>query len=237
MALDLIIGYLPVFANGLWTTLWLVSCSLVIGVLMGVPLALAQALNLRVLGALAFAFSYAFRGTPLLVQLYLIYYGLAQFDAVRNSPFWLLLRNAEICALIAFSLNSAAYGAEILRGAIVNIPDGLMEAAQSMGLTRAQSLRLVILPLAFRRSIPAYSNEVIFMIHASVIASTISVVDILGAGRQLNSTYYLVYEGLLVAAVMYMTIVFLVSAVFRRLEARFLAYLAMPDGQKTGAPA
>lgn len=224
MDIELILQNWSLFLQGIWTTLWLVATALLIGGLMAIPLALAQALKIRFWGQLAFGFSYAFRGTPLLVQMYLIYYGLSQFEAVRDSVFWFVLKDAALCALISFSLNSAAYTSEILRGAMVAIPKGISEAAQALGLKRWQALMLVIVPLALRRSIPAYSNEVIFMLHASVIASTITVVDILGAGRQINADYYLVYEGFLAAAVIYMTLVLIISLIFRQLERRFLAF-------------
>ncbi len=222
MDLSLVADNWTLFAEGVWTTLWLVTLSLILGGLMAIPLAVVQAFRVPVLGQLAAGYSYAIRGTPVLIQVYLLYYGLAQFEAVRTSVFWPLLRDAQTCALIGFALNSAAYTGEILRGAIAAIPRGLHEAAAALGLSRWMAIRLVVLPLAIRRSLPAYSNEVIFMIHASVIASTITVVDILGAGRQLNSTYYVVYEGFLTAAVLYMALVLLVTLAFRMLEIRFL---------------
>lgn len=222
MDLELIAENWGLFANGLWTTVWLVSLSLILGSLAAIPLALAQAYRVPVVGRISAGFSYAIRGTPLLIQVYLLYYGLAQFEVIRESFLWPVLKNAQTCALIGFAMNSAAYTSEILRGAIVAIPRGLSEAALALGLSRWKAIRLVVLPLAIRRSLPAYSNEVIFMVHASVIASTITVVDILGAGRQLNSTYYVIYEGFLTAALLYMALVLLVSLLFRTLEIRFL---------------
>lgn len=224
MDLDLILQNWPLFLSGIWTTLWLVAASLALGGLLAVPIALAQTEKTRFWRHVAFGYSYAFRGTPLLVQLYLIYYGLSQFEFVRDSFLWIAFKQASVCALISFTLNNAAYSSEILRGAILAVPKSLSEAGEALGLSRSKVLFLVVLPLALRRSIPAYSNEVIFVVHASVVASTITVVDILGAGRQLNATYYLIYEGFLVAAILYMALVTLVSLVFRRLEWRFLAF-------------
>jgi arginine/ornithine transport system permease protein len=173
--------------------------------------------------AVAAIYCYVFRGTPLLVQVYILYYGLAQFQSIRESVLWLLLGNAYSCAIIGFTLNSAAYGAEIYRGALVNLDKGEIEAASAYGMTRAQVIRLIALPQAFRFSLPAYSNEVIFLLHASVVASTITIVDILGAGRKLNSTYYVV-EGFLTAAVLYMAVVLFITLVFRNAERKFLAF-------------
>lgn len=222
MDLDLVRENWALFATGLWTTAWLVTLSLILGGVAAIPLALAQAYRVRMLGRISAVYSYAIRGTPVLIQVYLLYYGLAQFEVVRESIFWPVLKNAQYCALIGFAMNSAAYTSEILRGAIVAVPSGVSEAATALGLSRRKAIWLVVLPLAIRRSLPAYSNEVIFMIHASVIASTITVVDILGAGRQLNSTYYVIYEGFVTAAVLYMMLVLVVSVLFRMLEMRWL---------------
>ncbi|MBO9398787.1 MULTISPECIES: ABC transporter permease [unclassified Shimia] len=225
MEYDLIWEHRGLFLEGVWTTIWLIGSSLLIGAVLAIPLALFQAYKIPYLGRAAATYSYAFRGTPLLVQLYLLYYGVSQFEAVRESIFWVALKRPEICAVLAFSLNSAAYVCEMIRGAILAIPQGEIEAAQAIGMTRAKVTRRIIIPSALRRALPAYSNEVIFLLHASVIASTITITDILGAGRTLNGMYYLAYEGLLVAAVLYLAIVFLVDRVFKQAERRYLAYL------------
>ncbi|MDS7594561.1 ABC transporter permease subunit [Agrobacterium tumefaciens] len=214
----------PLFAQGLWVTVTMVGISLALGAILAIPLALVQAYDVPVLGRLAAAYSYVFRGTPLLVQLYILYYGLAQFQSVRESMLWLLLGNAYTCAIVGFTLNSAAYVAEIYRGALVSLDKGEMEAAAAYGMTRTQVIRLIALPQAFRLSLPAYSNEVIFLLHASVVASTITIVDILGAGRKLNSSYYVVYEGFLTAAALYMVVVLFITIVFRKAERKFLAF-------------
>ncbi|MEO3415241.1 ABC transporter permease subunit [Roseovarius sp. CAU 1744] len=225
MEFDLIWQHRDLFLEGVWTTIWLIGTSLFIGGVMAIPLALAQAYKVRYLGRAAAAYSYAFRGTPLLVQLYLLYYGLAQFELVRESLFWPLLKRPEICAVIAFSMNSAAYVCEMIRGAILAIPKGEIEAAEAIGMSSVKVTRRIIIPSALRKALPAYSNEVIFMLHASVIASTITITDILGAGRTLNGMYYLAYEGLITAAILYLVIVFVVDRIFNRAEKRFLAHL------------
>ncbi|NWJ24339.1 ABC transporter permease [Rhizobium sp. RM] len=214
----------PLFAHGLWVTVSMVGIALALGAILAIPLALVQAYNVPFLGKAAATYSYVFRGTPLLVQLYILYYGLAQFQGVRESALWLLLGNAYTCAIVGFTLNSAAYVAEIYRGALVSLDKGELEAAAAYGMTRAQVIRLIALPQAFRLSLPAYSNEVIFLLHASVVASTITIVDILGAGRKLNSTYYVVYEGFLTAAALYMVVVLFITMVFRKSERKFLAF-------------
>ncbi len=221
----IIAQYWPFFLEGVLTTVWLVSLSLLIGGVMAIPLAIAQAYEIPFLGRLSAIYSYAFRGTPLLVQMYIIYYGLAQFEVIRDSMFWPVLKHAHWCALISFSLNSAGYVCEILRGAMVSVPKGETEAAESIGMTRTRIIRRIVLPSAMRKSIPAYSNEVIFLLHASVIASTITVTDILGAGRRLNSEYYVVYEGFLTAALLYVILVFGINQIFKKTESRYLRHL------------
>jgi arginine/ornithine transport system permease protein len=135
------------------------------------------------------------------------------------------LRDAWWCALIAFSLNSGAYATEIIRGAVVSVPEGELEAAKSLGMSPFKVNRLVLIPSALRRALPQYGNEVVFMLHGSVVASIITIQDILGAGRTLNARYYLAYEGFLTAAALYMALAFVVVFTFRQLEKRYLGYL------------
>ena len=215
------------FLYGVWITLNLTVLSLIIGGMMAVPLAVARAARHPVFNPLVWTYTYVFRGTPLLVQTYLIYYGLGQFDLVRESWLWdPILSSAWWCALIAFTLNTAAYTTELLCGAIVDTPKGEVEAAIATGHSYRARMRRIILPSAFRRAIPAYSNEVIFMLHGSVVASTITLQDILGVGRWLNGRYYLAYEGFITAALLYFLIVFTITRVFRWIERRYLRHLA-----------
>ena len=214
------------FLYGVWITLNLTVLSLIIGGMMAVPLAVARAARHPVFNPLVWTYTYVFRGTPLLVQTYLIYYGLGQFEAVRQSWLWdPILSSAWWCALIAFTLNTAAYTTELLCGAIVDTPKGEVEAAIATGHSYRARMRRIILPSAFRRAIPAYSNEVIFMLHGSVVASTITLQDILGVGRWLNGRYYLAYEGFITAALLYFLIVFTITRVFRWIERRYLRHL------------
>ncbi|MCC0064946.1 MAG: ABC transporter permease [Defluviimonas sp.] len=225
------------FLYGVWITLNLTVLSLIIGGMMAVPLAVARAARHPVFNPLVWTYTYVFRGTPLLVQTYLIYYGLGQFEAVRQSWLWdPILSSAWWCALIAFTLNTAAYTTELLCGAIVDTPKGEVEAAIATGHSYRARMRRIILPSAFRRAIPAYSNEVIFMLHGSVVASTITLQDILGVGRWLNGRYYLAYEGFITAALLYFIIVFAITRVFRWIERRYLRHLTGRE-TKMDAPA
>lgn len=221
----LIAQHWDTFLLGIWNTLTLVALALVIGGILSLPLAVIRANRTPIFNELIGGYVYVFRGTPLLVQLYLIYYGLGQFEFVRDSVLWPLLREAWWCTLIAFVLNTAAYTTEIFRGAIEAVPFGEAEAAKACGMSAWQRSTRIILPNALRRALPAYSNEVIFMLHGSVVASTVTIVDILGAGRILNAQYYLAYEGFLTAAVLYMLLVFAIARGFKLWEKHWHAHL------------
>jgi len=225
MEWSLILSEWPLFLEGIITTMTLVTSALLIGGLIAVPLALIRVSRHPVLNPPVWAFTYLLRGTPLIIQTYLIYYGLAQFEAVRESFMWPFFREAFWCALLAFSLNTAAYTTEIFHGAIEATPKGELEAAKSCGMSAFLRTRRIVLPGAFRRVLPAYSNEVILMLHSSVIASTITLIDILGAGRMLNGKYYLAYEGFITAAAIYMVLVFAITRVFKLLERKYHAHL------------
>lgn len=213
------------FWNGLQNTILLLTVSLVAGGLLAVPLAIVRATRIPVLNQIAFLYIYVVRGTPLLVQLYVIYYGFSQFDFIRDSAAWVILREAWWCALISFTIGTSAYTAEIFRGAIEDTPRGEVEATIAAGMSRALAFRRIILPSAFRRALPAYGNEVIFNLHTTVIASTVTVIDVLGAARAFNNKYYLAYEGFIAAAVIFIVIVFIITRVFNYLERRLHGHL------------
>lgn len=208
------------FARGLLNTLLLFISTIVTGGLVAVPLGVARAQKVPVLNPLILVYTYIFRGTPLLAQTYLLYYGASELDFVRSSFLWPALRGAWGCAFIAFTINTAAYVTEIVCAGIRSVPSGEVEAAMACGMGFITRLRRIILPRAFRIMLPTYSNEVIFALQATVVASTITIVDILGAGRTLNGMYYLAYEGFIAAAVLYVILTYLVVRLFRFLEAR-----------------
>ncbi|MFS4438680.1 ABC transporter permease [Paracoccaceae bacterium GXU_MW_L88] len=226
MRTELIWENWQLFADGMWMTVQLVALALMIGFCIALPFGIIRARRVPVLSQIVKAYVYVFRGTPLLVQLFLIYYGLAQFEVIRDSFLWTFLRSPWWCALIAFALNSGAYGTEIIRGAVEQIPKGEGEAAKALGLSNLQALRLVIIPSALRRALPQYGNEFVFMLHGSVVASIITIQDILGAGRTLNAKFYTAYEGLIAAAALYMILTFIIIGAFRLLERRYLKHLA-----------
>ena len=225
MNFDLIIEFLPQFYQGVLTTLWLVSTSLVIGFVLSIPLTLVRVYNVSGVSQLSRGYSYVMRGTPLLVQVYVLYFGLAQFEIVRDSWAWIVLEDPKTCLVLGFALNTAAYMSEILLGAIRAVPKGELEAARAYGMSEAKVVRYITLPNALRRSIPPLSNEVIFLTHASVIASVLSVADILGVGRELNASYYVVLEGFLTAGVLYAAIVGILTVISGSLEKKYAAFL------------
>lgn len=225
MDFSIITENLGIYLEGLWNTVQLVSLSLFIGLLLAIPLAVCMTSKKLLINGPVRAYVYFFRGTPLLVQMFLIYYGLGQFEFFTSSFLWPLFREAYFCALFAFTLNTAAYTTEIIRGAIEATPHGEIEAAKSTGMSRLLMLRRIILPSAFRRALPAYSNEIIFMLHGSSLASVITIVDITGAARIVNSRFYSPYEAFLTAAVIYMGLTFLVVWSVKRLEGRWFAHL------------
>jgi len=169
----------------------------------------------------AWAYIYFFRGTPLLIQLYLVYYGLSQLMEVQGT----LWQEAWFCALFVFILNTAAYTSEIIRGAINSLPKGEIEAAKAYGMSTPQAFRRIILPSAMRRALPAYSNEVIFMVHGSAVAGIVTIVDWTGAARIVNSRYYAPFESYLFAGMCYMVLTFTIIWGFKKLEQHWLQHL------------
>jgi arginine/ornithine transport system permease protein len=214
------------YLDGLLTTVQLVFLALVIGLVFAVPLAVLRTSSNPLVNGPVWAFTYFFRGTPLLVQMFMIYYGLGQLQFMIDiSQEWTFLRDAYWYALFAFTLNTCAYTTEIFRGAIDGTPYGEVEAARACGMSKFQTYRRVTLPSAFRRALPAYSNEVIFMLHGSAIASVITIVDITGAARIVNSRYFSPYEAFVSAAILYLCLTFLIVGGFRQLEKHWFAHL------------
>ncbi|WP_293663187.1 ABC transporter permease subunit, partial [Rhodoferax sp. OV413] len=177
------------------------------------------------------SYTYVIRGTPLLIQVYLIYYGLGQLEWIQTRwddvwP-WTHFKEPFFCALLAFSLNTAAYTAEMLAGAIRETSAGEMEAAQAYGMSRFQAMRRIVLPSALRRTLPAYSNEVVMMLQSTSLASAVpSMLDVTAAASRVYSDYYLPFEAYIAAAAIYLIATFCLIGVFRLAERHFLAYLA-----------
>jgi len=225
MDFSIIADNIGIYFLGLKNTLILVSLSLAIGLFFAIPLAvLRTSKNILISGPIN-AYTYFFRGTPLLVQMFLIYYGMGQFEMIKSSLLWPFFREAYFCALFAFTLNTCAYTIEIIRGAIENTPHGEVEAAKAAGMSLYLRFTRIILPSAFRRALPTYGNEIIFMLHGSSLASVITIIDITGAARIINSRYYTPYEAFITAGAFYLTITFILVWLLKKLEYRWLAHL------------
>lgn len=232
---------LLLYARGIGVTLQLLAISLAGGLALAIPLAVLRASRSRTLSAPVAAFTFVIRGTPLLVQVYLIYYGVAQLDWVQARwdavwP-WVWFKEPLFCTLVAFVLNTTAYTIELVAGAIRETPAGEIEAAQSFGMGRATLLARIVLPSALRRALPAYGNEVILMLHATSIASVVpGIVDITGAANGLYATTYLPFEAYIAAALIYLALTFVLVALLRVVERRVLAHLRAPGARLHRAP-
>lgn len=215
---EVIWKWLPKLAEGAWLTLELVGIAVIVGLLIAIPLGMARSSKLWYVRAVPYCYIFFFRGTPLLLQLFLVYYGLAQFEVVREGPLWPYLRDPYWCALIAMTMHTAAYIAEIIRGAIYAVPSGEVEAARALGMSRWQTLVHIVLPRAVRIGLPAYSNEVILMLKASSLASTITLLELTGMARTIIARTYLPVEIFFAAGLFYLVMTFFLVQGFRLLE-------------------
>lgn len=217
---------LPKLLDGALLTLELVIISCIVGFAIAIPIALMRSSQNWWVRNIPLIYTFFFRGTPLLVQLFLFYYGAAQFDAVRESFLWPVLREAYWCALIVFALNTGAYTAEIFRGAIQSIPHGEIEAGVAIGMTKTTLYRRIVIPRALRIAMPSYGNEIILMLKSSALAYTITLFDLTGMTRTIIARNYLAIEMYFTAGVIYLLLTFLFIQVWMRLEKRMLRFQA-----------
>lgn len=218
---DVIFDNLPKLLNGAWLTLELVLISGLMGILLALPIALMRVSHRPWLKAIPFAYIFFFRGTPLLIQIFLVYYGASQFDVIKESALWPILKEPYWCAIITFALHTAAYIAELLRGAIQSIPKGEVEAAKALGMSYPLMMRRIILPRAFGVMMPSYGNEVILMLKGSALASTITLLDLTGMARTIIARTYTPLEVFLAAGIIYLIISALIIGLFHFLERHF----------------
>ena len=205
--------------DALATTLELLALTTAIGLVLALALALLRLSGVRVLAWPALAIVSVMRGTPLLAQIYLLYYGLAQFASVRHSVLWPVLRHAWPCAVISLSVNMGAYTSEVLRAALLAVPRGEREAAASLGLTRAQAFRRVVLPRAARIGLPALTNEILVQLKATSLVSTITVLDLTGKARRLSAASFSPVP-LIEAGAIYAALALLIGGASQLLERR-----------------
>ncbi|MDP5954871.1 ABC transporter permease [Pseudomonas aeruginosa] len=215
---ELILKWMPKMLQGAALTLELLAIAVVAGLALALPLGIARASRHWYVRAVPYAYIFFFRGTPLLLQLFIVYYGLAQFEEVRKSAFWPYLRDPYWCALLTMTLHTAAYIAEILRGAIHSVPVGEVEAARALGMSRRQALWHIILPRAVRIGLPAYSNEVILMLKASAVVYTVTLFDIMGMARTIIARTYESMLFFCLAGALYLVITIVLTRIFRLIE-------------------
>lgn len=226
MDLSVITDNLPRFASGAWVTVQLSALSVLIGLVCAVPVALARLSPNPFLWCPAYAYMFYFRGTPLLVQIFLIYYGSGQFvPELRAIGLWQFFREPYFCAVLTLTLNTAAYSAEIFRGAIRAVPFGEVEAGRAYGMSRILILRRIILPKAFRLALPAYTNEVIFIFQATSLVSIITIMDLTGVGRVIIAETFRTFEVWIFVGLCYLVMSYSILYGFKRLEHRLSAHL------------
>lgn len=223
---DIIAENLGLYAEGAQLTLLLTVASLAISFVLAVPLAFARNSHNPVLRHAIFAYTLVFRGTPLLVQLFLIYFGLAQFELVRASILWPWLSSPLVCVLLAFVLNTTAYTTEIFAGGLRHIPVGEVEAARAYGMSPWTRARRILIPTMLTRSLPLYGNEMIMMLQATSLASTVTLLETTGVARRLTLTYYVQFEPYVTAAAIYLAMTFVLVSGFQLIQRRFAGYLA-----------
>ncbi len=213
------------YLDGLATTVTLVGLAILLGALLSVPIAFARMASNRVIGSLAFGYVYLFRSTPLLAQLFLIYYGLGGFRAELEAVgLWWFFREAWYCGLLSLTLNTAAYQAEILRGAIESVPKGQHEGAASLGLSKPVTFFKIVLPQALIVALRPYGNEIILMIKGSAVVSIVTVFDLMGQTRYAYSRTF-DFQAYLWAAIFYLSIVEILRHVWAWLETRLTRHL------------
>jgi arginine transport system permease protein len=217
--------YLPDFAHGLMVTVGLMSCALALGIVFALLLTFLSLSKYAWLHAPVNCFVFFMRGTPLLVQIFLIYYGSGQFDWLKASPLWVILREPFACAVIAFALNTSAYTTVLLKGAIASVPENEIAACHALGMSKPLMLRRIIFPRAIRIVLPAYSNEVIMMLKGTSLASTITLLDIMGVTNQVIAKTYATLQFLCIAGVLYLCLNVIIVGIFKLFERKANVYL------------
>ena len=210
MDLDLMINSLPKLLSATLTTLKLLSLSLIFGLIIGLIFAIMRLSKNKFVSNFSYGFSYIFRGTPLLVQIFIIYFGLGQIEYLRSTILWTILKEPYWCAIIAFALNTGAYTSEILRSAFQTIKPGLIEAGKSLGISSKIIFYKIQIPIAIKQSLPAYGNEIILMLKGTSLASTVTLMDLTGVAKYIISTTFKPVEVFIVAGGIYLFLTFLI---------------------------
>ena len=221
MDFDLMTSSFPKLLGATLITLKLVSASLIFGIFLGIFFAILRTGKNKFLKGFSYYYSYVFRGTPMLVQLFIIYFGLAQIEYIRSSFLWVVLKEPYWCAIISFALNSGAYTSEILRSAFETIDKGYIEAGKSLGISKNKIFYKIKLPIAIKQSLPAYGNEMILMLKGTSLASTVTLLDLTGVAKHIISTTFRPVEVFIVAGSIYLLMTFLIHNFIKLLEKRY----------------
>ena len=221
MDLELIITSFPKLLSATVVTLKLLSASLFFGLFLGLFFAILRLNKNKLVNGFAYGYSYVFRGTPLLVQIFIIYFGLGQIEYLRTTFLWVILKEPYWCAIIAFSLNTGAYTSEILRSAFETIKPGIIEAGRILVLNKMFIFTKIQIPIAIKQSLPAYGNEIILMLKGTSLASTVTLLDITGVAKFIISTTFRPIEVFIVAGSIYLFITFLVHNLIKYLEKKY----------------
>ena len=220
MDIDLIITSFPKLLGGALITLKLLSASMFFGIFIGLFFAILRIKN-NFLSKIAYGYSYVFRGTPLLVQIFIIYFGLGQIEYFRSTFLWVVFKEPYWCAIIAFALNTGAYTSEILRSAFQTIKPGFIEAGKSLGISNKIIFYKIQIPIAIRQSLPAYGNEIILMMKGTSLASTVTLMDLTGVAKYIISTTFKPIEVFIVAGGIYLFMTFIIHNFIKYLEKKY----------------
>ena len=219
--MDLMIESLPKLLNATKLTIQLTLLSLIFGIFVGAFFALLRTSGNKILYYISYYYSYVFRGTPLLVQIFIIYFGLGQVEWIRESFLWIFLKEPYSCAILAFTLNTGAYTSEIFRSAFETIHKGILEAANGLGLTKLNIFFKIKLPIAIKQSLPAYGNEMILMLKGTSLASTVTLLDLTGVAKHIISTTFRPVEVFVIAGSIYLLMTFVIHNVIKYLEKKY----------------
>jgi len=221
MDLDFALQHLPRLLKATMLTIELTVLSLFFGIFVGVFFAILRTSKNKILFFISYYYSYVLRGTPLLVQIFIIYFGLAQVEWIRESFFWIFLKEPYTCAILAFTLNTGAYSSEIFRSAFETINKGIVEAADGLGLSKINIFFKIKLPIAIRQSLPAYGNEMILMLKGTSLASTVTLLDLTGVAKHIISTTFRPVEVFIVAGSIYLIMTFIIHNFIKFLEKKY----------------
>jgi octopine/nopaline transport system permease protein len=221
MDIELMVNSFPKLLSASLITLKLLSVSLIVGLFIGLLFAILRLNKNIFINKFAYGYSYLFRGTPLLVQIFIIYYGLGNIEYLRTTFLWVILKEPYWCAIIAFSLNTGAYTSEILRSAFQTIKLGVIEAGKSLGIPSKIIFYKIQIPIAIRQSLPAYGNEIILMLKGTSLASTVTLMDLTGVAKYIISTTFKPIEVFIVAGGIYLFMTFVVHNLIKFLEKKY----------------